>query len=254
MVGLSGESQMSGGEAQPASRQAEGHELRPHARRRRRILVLAPVAPELRARGHEVLAPDLPAADDGAGLADYADAVLTAIGDRTGVVVVAQSMAAFTAPMLCDRADIRLLVLVAPMIPAPGESPGEWWSASGQTAARREQDEREGRDPDAEFDVMTAFFHDVPEDVVAEAFARGEPEQSDTPFGEPWPLERWPDVPTKVLACRHDRLFPLKFMRRLALERLGVVADVIDSGHLPALSRPRELAERLEDYRMAAGS
>jgi pimeloyl-ACP methyl ester carboxylesterase len=54
-----------------------------------------------------------------------------------------------------------------------------------------------------------------------------------------------------VLAGRHDRLFPLAFMTRLARERLGVAPDVIDSGHLPALSRPDELAQRLEAYRLA---
>jgi len=206
------------------------------------------VAPLLRARGHEVLTPDLPAADDAAGLAEYADAVVAAIGDRTGLIVVAQSMAAFTAPMLCDRVDVRLLILVAPMIPAPGESPGAWWVNSGQTAARRHQDEIEGRDPDASFDVMATLMHDVPSEVVAEAFARGEPRQSDTPFAEPWPLDEWPSVPTRVLAGRHDRLFPLEFMRGLSLERLGVAADVLDTGHLPALSQPEELTHWLETY------
>jgi len=208
------------------------------------------VAPELRARGLEVLTPDLPADDDSAGLAEYAEAVVTAIGDRADVIVVAQSMAAFTAPMLCDRVGVRLLILVAPMIPAPGESPGAWWSHSGQTTARRQQDESEGRDPDAAVDVITTLMHDVPPDVVAEAFARGEPRQSDTPFAQPWPLHEWPGVPTRVLAGRYDRLFPLEFMSRLALERLSIVADVIDTGHLPALSRPGELAQRLETYRL----
>lgn len=208
------------------------------------------VAPRLRARGHEVLTPDLPAADDAAGLTEYANAVVDEIGDRVGVIVVAQSMAAFTAPVLCDRVVVRLLILVAPMIPAPGESPGAWWSNSGQTAARREQEIKEGRDPDAELDVVTALMHDVPSDVVEEAFERGEPRQSDTPFGVPWPLDGWPDVPTRVLAGRHDRLFPLEFMRRLARERLGIAADVIDSGHLPALSRPDDLVRRLEAYRL----
>jgi hypothetical protein len=206
------------------------------------------VASELRAGGHEVLTPDLPAADDAAGLNEYADAAAAPIGDRAEVVVVSQSMGAFVAPMLCDRVDVRLLVLVAPMIPAPGEAPGEWWTSSGQTPAMREQDVREGRDPDAPFDVRTAFLHDVAPDIVEELFARGEPRQSDTPFEQPWPLDAWPSVPTRVLACRHDRLFPLDFMRRLAQERLGVEADVIDTGHLPALSRPRELAERLAAY------
>jgi pimeloyl-ACP methyl ester carboxylesterase len=206
------------------------------------------VAPRLRACGHEVLTPDLPADDDTAGLAEYADTVVEAIGDRADVIVVAQSMAAFTAPMLCERVDVRMLILVAPMIPAPGESPGAWWSNTGQIAARRQHDEIEGRDPDADFDVRTTFMHDVPPEIVAEAFARGEPRQSDTPFADPWPLEAWPSVPTRVLAGRFDRLFPLEFMRELAIERLGIAPDVVDAGHLPALSRPDELARRLEIY------
>jgi pimeloyl-ACP methyl ester carboxylesterase len=209
------------------------------------------VAPRLRAAGHEVVTPDLPAADDNAGLADYAAVAAAAIGDRRDVIVVAQSMAAFVAPLLCDRVDVQQLILVAPMIPAPGETPGQWWSTSGQTSAQRQQDEIEGRDPDAEFDVMTMFLHDVAPDVVADLFARGEPRQSDRPFADPWPLDGWPDIPTRVIAGRYDRLFPLAFVRRLALERLGVAVDVIDSGHLPALSRPEELARRLEAYRLA---
>ena len=177
------------------------------------------VAERLRDRGHDVVSPDLPAADDRAGLSDYAEVALRASGDCDDLVVVAQSMGAFFAPLLCRRADVRQLILVAPMIPAPGESPGEWWTGSGQLAAQREQDEREGRDPDAPFDVMTAFFHDVPKETVDEAFARGEPRQSDTPFVEPWPLERWPDISTSVIAGRYDRLFPLDFMRGRARGR-----------------------------------
>jgi pimeloyl-ACP methyl ester carboxylesterase len=58
-------------------------------------------------------------------------------------------------------------------------------------------------------------------------------------------------VPTRVIAGRHDRLFPLDFMRRLSAGRLQIEPDVIDSGHLPALSRPDELVRRLERYRLA---
>jgi pimeloyl-ACP methyl ester carboxylesterase len=213
------------------------------------------VAARLRDRGHEVVSPDLPAGDDAAGLAEYAEAALDAIGDREDLVVVAQSMAAFFAPLLCGRADVRQLILVVPMIPAPGESPGEWWTSSGQLSAQREQDERDGRDPDAPFDVMTAFFHDVPKEIVDETFARGEPRQSDTPFGQVWPLERWPDVPTSVIAGRRDRLLPVEFVRGLARERLGVDdVDVVDSGHLPALARPDELAELLEAHASRAAA
>jgi pimeloyl-ACP methyl ester carboxylesterase len=105
------------------------------------------VAPRLRAHEHEVLTPDLPAGDDAAGLRDYADTVVEAVGNRANVIVVAQSMSAFIAPMVCARVDVRLLVLVAPMIPAPGESPGAWWSNTGQIEAQPQNRLRRGARP-----------------------------------------------------------------------------------------------------------
>ena len=52
------------------------------------------VTPRLRARGDDVVAVDLPAGDDSAGLGAYADTAARAIGDRDDIVVVAQSMGA----------------------------------------------------------------------------------------------------------------------------------------------------------------
>jgi pimeloyl-ACP methyl ester carboxylesterase len=207
------------------------------------------VGPGLRARGHAVVTPDLPCDDDAAGLSEYADVVVDAIGKRSELVVVAQSLGGFTAPLVCDRVPVNMLVLVAAMVPLPGESPGDWWANTGWERARREQAERDGRPTGGNFDPMIDFFHDVPPDVVAEAFARGERRQSDTPFKRPWPLKAWPDVPTKLLLCRDDRFFPAAFMRRVVRERLGITPDEIDGGHLPALSRPKELADRLDSYR-----
>jgi pimeloyl-ACP methyl ester carboxylesterase len=86
---------------------------------------------QLRERGHDVVAPDLPSDDDSAGLSAYADTVLDAIGDRTGLVVVGQSFGGFTAPLVCDRVAADLLVLVAGMIPSPGEAPEDWWANTG---------------------------------------------------------------------------------------------------------------------------
>ncbi|MDN3353495.1 alpha/beta hydrolase [Actinomadura sp. DC4] len=204
------------------------------------------LVPELRARGHEVVAPQLPS-DDEAGLAGYTDTVVSAIGDRDDVTVVAQSLGGFTGPLVCDRLPVRLLVLVAAMVPSPGESAGEWWENTGSEPARRENEIREGRPP--EFDLMTAFFHDVPEDVVAEAATSEQRRESEAMWTDPWPLKEWPDVPTRFLLCRNDRFFPASFMRRVVRERLGITPDEFDSGHLPALSRPKELAGRLESYR-----
>jgi pimeloyl-ACP methyl ester carboxylesterase len=55
-------------------------------------------------------------------------------------------------------------------------------------------------------------------------------------------------VPTRFLQATDDRFFPLEFQRRLVRERLGMELDEMPGGHLVALSRPAELADRLEDY------
>jgi pimeloyl-ACP methyl ester carboxylesterase len=213
--------------------------------------------PELRGRGHDVVSVDLPADDDSAGLAEYADAVVEAIGDRTGsIVLVAQSLGGFTAPLVCERVPVDLLVMLNAMVPSPGESPGEWWANTSHAKARAEQAARDGRDLAADEGLMDAFFHDVPPEVVAQARARGEPRQSSTPFKEPWPLPNWPDVPTRFLQGRDDRFFPVELQRRVVRERLGITADEMAGGHLLALAHPKELADRLEAYhrRVANGS
>lgn len=207
------------------------------------------VEAELRRRGHDVVAPDLPCDDDAAGFEQYAETVIGAIGDRTDLVVVAQSLGGFTAPIVCDRVPVDLLVLVAAMIPLPGETPGDWWDNTGYEAARREQDEWDGAAPD---DDVALFLHDVPPDLAAEALKRGR-DQSGTPFAKPWPLTAWPDVPTLFLLFRDDRFFPAAFMRRVARERLGIVPDEMDGSHCAGLSRPEELAGRLEVYRKNLG-
>jgi pimeloyl-ACP methyl ester carboxylesterase len=203
------------------------------------------LAAELRERGHDVVAPDLPIEDETAGLWQYADAVVEAIGDRRDLVVVAQSAGAFTAPLVCERVPADLLVLLAGIVPLPGEPPDDWSANTGCEQARREQDERDGRAPD---DMIALFMQDVPPDLATEAFRR-ERHQSETPGRKPWPLAAWPNVPTRFLLCRDDRLFPADFMRRVVRERLGITPDEIDGSHCVALSRPGELADRLESYR-----
>ncbi|MFI5959195.1 alpha/beta fold hydrolase [Cryptosporangium sp. NPDC051539] len=202
------------------------------------------VVPLIEAAGHRAITVELPAADDDAGLDTYARVIEKAVGGADDLVLIAQSMGGITAPIVADRIPVRRLILVNAMIPAPGETPGSWWTATGQDRAQRENDLREGRDPDAPFDPLVYFLHDTPDDVTAEAM-KGAPEQSGTPFGDPWPLAGWPGVPTTVLVGRDDRLFPADFQVRLAQERLGLAAEVLPGGHLIALSRPDELTARL---------
>ena len=207
------------------------------------------VVPELQARGHEALAVALPASDERAGWTEYADAIVRAIGRRSPVVLVAQSLAGFSAPLVCGRVAVDLMILVNAMIPRPGETGDAWWSDTGQGPAQRDYLAGIGLTPETGADPAVLYFHDVPEGVKAEAFKRGEPGQSMTPMKQPWPLETWPAVPTRVLAGRHDRLFPAAFQRRVARERLDLETDEIEGGHLVALSHPAELVKRLESFR-----
>ncbi|MDH6139227.1 MULTISPECIES: alpha/beta fold hydrolase [Kitasatospora] len=205
------------------------------------------LADELRRRGRQVVAVDLPCEDDEAGLAEYADTVVRAVGDQRELVLVAHSFGGFTAPLVCDRLPVRLLVMLQALVPAPGETPGEWWANTGHAAARQAEDERGDWDPD---DTTALFLHDTPPEVAAELLRRGR-EQSATPFQKPWPLAAWPTVPTRVLLARDDRFLPVDFMRRVVRERLGITPDEMPGDHCPMLGHPVELADRLEAYTSA---
>jgi pimeloyl-ACP methyl ester carboxylesterase len=205
------------------------------------------VEPQLRERGQDVVTTDLPCEDDSAGLAEYADTVVDAIGHRGNLVLVAQSYGGFTAPLVCERVPVDLMVLVAGMVPAPGEAANDYWANTGWQPAkldRVEQPEGMSRE-DAE--SIATFYHDVAPELAVEALQRARG-QSETPGKEPWPLDAWPEVPTRFLLCRNDRLFPPDWMRRVVKDRLGITPDEIDGSHCVALSRPKELTDRLTAY------
>ena len=200
------------------------------------------VAPLLAAAGHQVIAADLPADDETAGLPEYASTVLAAIGDARDVVLVAQSLGGFTAPLVAVKIGVRGIVFVNAMIPVPGETPGAWWAATGWQQARVQAAERGGYGTD--LDLAVYFLHDVPPEVAA----AGEPYQrpeADVVFGSVCDFGCWPDVPIRAVAGADDRFFPAAFQRGLARDRLGIEADVLPGGHLIALSQPDRLAAYL---------
>lgn len=194
------------------------------------------VAPLLESAGHRAVSVDLPADDPRAGLDAYVAASLDAVGDVAGdVVVVGQSLGGFTAPVVAERLGATQLVFVAAMIPAPGETAGDWWATSGFHDVWGDQ----------EMDSMEHFLHDLPADVLHDVMERGEPEQSGRVMTDPFPLPGLPAIPTRGIAASNDRFFPVGFMDRLIRDRLGVEPEHVESGHLPALANPGGLVELL---------
>jgi pimeloyl-ACP methyl ester carboxylesterase len=208
------------------------------------------VEADLRRRGYDAFAVDLPAADETKGLPAYADAVVSAIndraiGDRTPVTIAAYSLGAFTAPLVWPRVRARQVIFVNAMIPRPGETPGAWWDNVGWEQARAAAARRNGYSPD--FDLDTYFLHDIPADLREQMAGQDVP-QSGGPFGDVCAFDGWPGVPVHVIAGRDDRFFPVELQQRVARERLGVEPDLVPGGHLVALSRPAELAAALVRY------
>ncbi|WUJ73825.1 alpha/beta hydrolase [Kribbella soli] len=186
-----------------------------------------PVTAELRARGHEVIPVDLPCDDPSAGLAEYVDTVVTVASEAD--VVVAHSLGGFTGAVVCDRIPVREFVLVAGMVPLPGERISQWWGNTGYESTEGEVD---------------TFFHDLPAELAGEAH-RQLRSQSDRPMNDPCPIERWPAVPTRGAIATGDLLFPPDFLRRVTQERLGFLPDEVPGGHFPMLGQPVAVVDYL---------
>jgi hypothetical protein len=200
------------------------------------------VSTRLEAAGHRALPVDLPGGDPAAGLPQYSALIIDAIEGCADPVLVAQSMGGFSAVMACDRVQVGKLILVNAMVPAPGETPREWWRATGAVTARIAAAEDGGYDTD--FDLETYFLHDLsPDDASAVLANPGD--EADIAFAQQCDIASWPDVTTAAVVGRDDRMFPIEFQRQLLHERVGVDALAIPGGHLVALANPDGLFEAL---------
>jgi pimeloyl-ACP methyl ester carboxylesterase len=199
------------------------------------------VAALLADAGHEVIPVELPGDDESAGLQQYTEVVLGAIGSRSDIVLVAGSLGGFTAPLVCERASVGELVLVNAMIPEPGETAGGWWDHTGAIEARDEAARIGGYGP---FEMATYFLHDIAPEIVAEGEGY-QRDEADVAFGSVCDFQAWPSIRTRVLAGADDRFFPVELQRRVARDRLGIEADVIPGGHLLPLAQPRRVTDYL---------
>ena len=224
------------------------------------------LVPELEARGHSAVAPDLPFEDTSYGALAWARAVIDAIGDTNDeVIVVAHSVGGMAAPVVCSLYPVSQMVLLGAMVPAPGMRYIDYLATEPGAVTFNPDPLQDVSDNDTEPPWVTAraafshgdpgiswiaaregFYQDCPEDVARMAWERLRP-QTDTVFTEVCPVEVWPNVPTTVVVMNDDRAVAPDWSRRVARERLGAPVVELPGGHSPFLSRPAHLADVLVD-------
>jgi hypothetical protein len=196
------------------------------------------VASALSARGHVVVAPDLPIGDPAAGAADYAAVVAESISGHDDVVLVAHSLAGLCAPLVPP---VRRVVYLAAMLPLPGRSVDER-ARGGERMTRRGI----GRGQTANEDGSTQWlpdaaiewlYPDSPVAIAHDAAARLRPQQWRI-TSEPSPVVSLPAA-TYVL-CRDDKIIDTDWARSAASDVVELPGD-----HSPFLARPDELADLL---------
>ena len=205
------------------------------------------LAAELAARGHRVLAPDLPCEDPDAGVADYAAVVRETLDGELDAIVVGHSLAGLTIPLVPA---VRHVYLSA-FVPQPGRAlvdrgPDAFGPGFGATLLR---DERE-RSYWPDLDAAAQDLQYPPQYAALAARLR---RQGRRPSVEPSTIDTLPDTPRTYIACALDGAIAPECQRRMADLELGVKLIEIHSGHSPMLTRPRELAEILDELARTSG-
>ena len=207
------------------------------------------LTPELEARGHRVVAPDLPSEDPAATFITYADAVEDALAGEDDVVLVGHSLAGQTVPLVAARRPVSRIVYLCAVVPIPGRSFNEQTTREpatfvrGYNAGLSEDGEGRTRWTDEELARRT-FFADCDGRDARWAFERLRG-QSRAPYGVPCPLGAFPDAPRTYVVCAEDRIVNPEWSRRVARGRLGAELVELPGSHSPFLSRPVALAEVL---------
>lgn len=210
------------------------------------------VAPGLEARGHQVVAVDLPCDDATATFETYADVVVAALeaAGSNDVVVIGHSLGGLTIPLVAGRRSVRRLIYLCALVPIPGSSLAEQLEIEPDTllpehlSGISEPDE-DGLTRWIDEDVArSVFYADCSVEDAKAAFERLRP-QAGTVFATPCPLKELPPVPSTYVVCSEDRMVNPERGRKVASERLEAELVELPGSHSPFISRSRELADLL---------
>lgn len=214
------------------------------------------LVPLLRAQGHEVMAPDLPAMGEdktpaaGLSMKDWVAAVIATIRQTPGpAVLVGHSRGGIVISAVAEAAPelVTRLIYLTATVPADGQSLLGSIRAHGGELMPIVIDQETKTCLPGEVDPVELFYHDCSAEDAQAALAGLCPEPL---FGLMAPVrlsaERCGRVPKDYVECTDDRTISLTRQRQnqavWKLERVRSIA----TGHSPFLSAPETLAEILD--------
>jgi pimeloyl-ACP methyl ester carboxylesterase len=198
------------------------------------------VAPELEARGHRVLAPELPCDDVEATFDTYADAVSAALESEEAPVIVGHSLAGMTTPRVAGRFPGSRLVFVCAYLRLDGrEGPPVLREEFG--ADRHDELGRSEWSPER---ALALLYAHVPRPLAEPACARLRP-QAQAPFERSTPMARVPPRASTWVLTLEDEAFSPEWLRWAARELVGVEPVELPGGHFPMYEQPSALVELL---------
>ncbi len=206
------------------------------------------VEPLLEARGHRVVAPDLPCDDADAGLGEYAGVVIDVLGAADDVVLVGHSLGGVVIPVIAERRPVRGMIFLCSVPTGPGPAIdadlADMVTPAFADGAR--EFDAHGGDRLVPSAAAEVWYQDCAPADAAWAVERLR-FQSRRPLAEPSPLARWPAVPLEVVLGRDDACVRMSWALPAARARLeGREPVLIDGGHSPFLARPEELVDVLD--------
>lgn len=196
----------------------------------------------LQARGHDVVAPDLPLHDPNTGFGERAHPALGALdGAADPLVAVGQSMGSAYATLVA--AATPRLAARAP-VPEAGRTPATTERTApipgGLSFPANRPDGTSVWDPEA---AIGAMYRRLAPDSARALAQHLRPTAQ--PAGE-YPLSSHPVTPTALVYAADDETFDPAWERFMAREMLGIEPIEIPGGHFPTAEDPEALADLLD--------
>jgi pimeloyl-ACP methyl ester carboxylesterase len=201
----------------------------------------------LKARGHVVVAPDLPKQAPDWELGNYAVEIARSVTEPD-TIVVGHSFSGVFLPLVAEVRRCALLVFLAVVIPEPGKSVRDQFAEDPEMFCRDwiEAGPRWFDSSQQQRLAQEFLFHDCDGATLSSALRTVELFDTRHLVTQPAPFTRWPSVPAASIVSTNDRTLTADWGRRASRRVLGREAIEIAAGHCPHTSRPGEVAGILE--------